>query len=278
MKFEKRNFMGIELDVLVGHPEHELIFFGMQVAAAAGLRDPSGSVMAYRQTKEAKLEPKLSLGGLLEGSSIKAPECKVDGSVRTFRSTMAMLTEQQTFKMLLRGNAPQSEPFRKWVTEEVLPTIRKTGSYNAETSANPIAVGVMDELKVLRGEIAELKLLIQAMPTSTAPQVVVKSPYEGVTKGTVWYHKDVQAIRKAGETLRMSVTVVDKLTPYLLIQLEKDLIAKWRAKDSRTLDCEFSANGGRNWTLWPMNFLKANLMHTHYVDALAVVMNERMTK
>lgn len=36
MKFEKRNFMGIELDVLVGHPEHDLLFVAVQAARAAG--------------------------------------------------------------------------------------------------------------------------------------------------------------------------------------------------------------------------------------------------
>lgn len=36
--------MGIELDVLVGHPEHELLFVATQVARAAGLKDPSNAV------------------------------------------------------------------------------------------------------------------------------------------------------------------------------------------------------------------------------------------
>ena len=49
--------------------------------------------------------------------------------------------ETWVYKMLLAGHAPASEPFRKWITEEVLPTIRKTGSYNAEESTNPIAMG-----------------------------------------------------------------------------------------------------------------------------------------
>lgn len=31
--------MGIELDVLVGHPQHELMFIANQVAHAAGLKD-----------------------------------------------------------------------------------------------------------------------------------------------------------------------------------------------------------------------------------------------
>lgn len=65
-----------------------------------------------------------------------------------------MFTESECYQMLLRGRAPQSEPFRKWVSEEVLPTIRKTGSYNAADSSNPIAQGVMDELKAVRGELA----------------------------------------------------------------------------------------------------------------------------
>lgn len=50
---------------------------------------------------------------------------------------MAMLTESEAYTMLLRSNAPQTEPFRRWVTEEVLPTIRKTGKYDAEESTNP---------------------------------------------------------------------------------------------------------------------------------------------
>lgn len=32
------------------------------------------------------------------------------------------------------GHAPASEPFRKWVTEGVLPSIPKTGSYNINES------------------------------------------------------------------------------------------------------------------------------------------------
>ncbi|WP_457253103.1 hypothetical protein [Pseudomonas juntendi] len=36
--------MGIELDVLVGHPEHELLFVATQVARAAGLKNPSTAV------------------------------------------------------------------------------------------------------------------------------------------------------------------------------------------------------------------------------------------
>lgn len=152
--------MGIELDVLVGHPEHELIFVGIQVAKAAGLRDYSGSVMAYRQSKVGKDGPRFTIATFMECPSIKVPE---DYRGQRIRSTTALMTEAQAYQMLLRGHAPQSEPFRKWVTEEVLPTIRKTGKYNAEESSDPIAVGIMDELKLLRGELVELKEIVKAL-------------------------------------------------------------------------------------------------------------------
>lgn len=45
-----------------------------------------------------------------------------------------MIDESTAYRLLLQGHAPQSEPFRKWVTEEVLPSIRKTGSYDLAKS------------------------------------------------------------------------------------------------------------------------------------------------
>lgn len=50
------------------------------------------------------------------------------------RDTTWLIDEPNTYKVLLRGHSPQSEPFRKWVTEEVLPTIRKTGKYDIAKS------------------------------------------------------------------------------------------------------------------------------------------------
>lgn len=138
LKFEKRNFMGIELDVLVGHPEHDLIFLGFQVATAAGLKNPAQNLKQWRGTKEGHGSAFLTLKALIHDSCIKAPEYVTShGLVRAYRGTMAMLTESECYTMLLRSNAPQTEPFRRWVTEEVLPAIRKTGKYDAEESTNP---------------------------------------------------------------------------------------------------------------------------------------------
>lgn len=68
--------MGIELDVLVGHPEHELVFLGFQVATAAGLKDPARSLKQWRGTKEGQGSEFLTLKRLIDETSIKAPRVR----------------------------------------------------------------------------------------------------------------------------------------------------------------------------------------------------------
>jgi len=43
-----------------------------------------------------------------------------------------IINESGLYSVLLRSDKPEAKPFRKWVTSEVLPSIRKTGSYKAK--------------------------------------------------------------------------------------------------------------------------------------------------
>lgn len=186
MPFEKKNFMGIELDVLVGHPEHKLLFIATQVARSAGLENPKSSA------RKAMLAAK-TVGYI----QIKELESKVhqkdtlNPQIGTNRwRDIWLSTESATYQMLLRGHAPASEPFRKWVTEEVLPSIYETGKYNAEESTNPIAQGIMDRLMSLEGVVLKQNAMLEQMQEALgkfahaeialapAPEV---SPYVGQT-------------------------------------------------------------------------------------------------
>ncbi|GAP01978.1 prophage antirepressor, partial [Fructobacillus fructosus] len=42
------------------------------------------------------------------------------------------ITEPQLYKLAIKANSPQAEKFQDWVTSEVLPSIRKTGSYSVQ--------------------------------------------------------------------------------------------------------------------------------------------------
>lgn len=55
-----------------------------------------------------------------------------------------IINESGLYNVILRSDKPEAKPFRKWVTSEVLPTIRKTGSYGGVNLSN-----LSPELQVL---------------------------------------------------------------------------------------------------------------------------------
>jgi len=49
---------------------------------------------------------------------------------------MSVINESGLYNLILRSNKPEAKKFKKWVTSEVLPSIRKTGKYDT-TQNNP---------------------------------------------------------------------------------------------------------------------------------------------
>lgn len=78
------------------------------------------------------------------------------------------ITESGLYAVILRSDKPNAKKFRKWVTSEILPSIRKTGSYNKPmTTAEKIHLLAQGNeelnLKVDKVE-AEVKELKDTMP------------------------------------------------------------------------------------------------------------------
>lgn len=60
---------------------------------------------------------------------------------------MMCVTESGLYTLILRSNKPEAKPFKRWVTHEVLPTIRKTGSYGQNEDLAqiiPVLTKIMD--------------------------------------------------------------------------------------------------------------------------------------
>lgn len=47
------------------------------------------------------------------------------------QQSTTIINESGLYHVILRSDKPEAAPFRRWVTNDVLPAIRKTGSYNA---------------------------------------------------------------------------------------------------------------------------------------------------
>ena len=65
---------------------------------------------------------------------------------------MAVINESGLYTLIMRSNKPEAKKFRKWVTSEVLPSIRKTGMYKTDKRR---------ENDARRLELAERRLAIQ---------------------------------------------------------------------------------------------------------------------
>lgn len=54
--------------------------------------------------------------------------------------SLLLISESGLYALILRSRKPEARKFAKWVTSEVLPTIRKTGSYQNNTQSQRTAL------------------------------------------------------------------------------------------------------------------------------------------
>lgn len=66
---------------------------------------------------------------------------------------MLCLSEQGLYFFLGRSDKPKAIPYQKWIAGEVVPSIRKTGSYSVDDSKNQI----LNAIEMLASEIKEIK-------------------------------------------------------------------------------------------------------------------------
>ena len=53
------------------------------------------------------------------------------------QQTLGIVSESGLYRLIFKSRKPQARAFRRWVTTEVLPSIRKTGSYKAVEAEGP---------------------------------------------------------------------------------------------------------------------------------------------
>lgn len=93
---------------------NEPLFCLADVCKVVGLTNPS-SVKSRLEKEDLQL---------IDLHALKQNEGTITGN-----STANFITESGFYDVLLYSDAPQVKPFRKWITSEVLPSIRKHGAY-----------------------------------------------------------------------------------------------------------------------------------------------------
>lgn len=63
----------------------------------------------------------------LEEADVRQADIRSGGQTRS----MNVVNEPGMYEVIIRSDSPKAKPFRRWLTTDVLPSIRRTGSYGA---------------------------------------------------------------------------------------------------------------------------------------------------
>jgi len=93
---------------------------------------------------------------------------------------LAVVSEAGLYSAILRSRIPEAKPFKRWVTHEVLPAIRATGTYNPETSVERVmphnfASALRELLQEVESHDETRAELAEALPRAEAWDAIVSA-------------------------------------------------------------------------------------------------------
>lgn len=107
-------------DVRTATDEDSQVWFcAKDVCDILGLKNPSDALKNHDDDEVKGIDNSYTLGG---------------------NQTLLFVSESGLYALIFKSNKPEAIAFRKWVTREVLPSIRRQGFYGQLTAGNQIAL------------------------------------------------------------------------------------------------------------------------------------------
>lgn len=75
------------------------------------------------------------------------------------RRSVTIVSESGMYEVVIRSDKPEARRFRWWVTHEVVPSIRRTGSYSAETPEQLMARAVVQAQEIIARKDEQIAVL-----------------------------------------------------------------------------------------------------------------------
>ena len=126
--YEKLEFGQIRMAEIDNKP----YFVGKDVAKSLGYKNTNDAILRHCK-------------GVVKHEGFKINGIKI-----------ALITEGDVYRLIVGSNLPNAEKFESWVFDEVLPSIRETGQYQAQQHVITELTGTIGDLK---GTIKEYKKL-----------------------------------------------------------------------------------------------------------------------
>lgn len=128
---------------------------------------------------------------------------------------MTFINESGLYSVILRSDKPEAKPFRKWVTSEVLPTIRNTGGYGVDGTKAALAEA---KLNNSRARVASAWMKIsKENPVSSYKQVCAHYASAALAGREVLPLPDTECCAVAGKDAASAWAVMDELMETLRV-------------------------------------------------------------
>ncbi|MCI9425845.1 MAG: hypothetical protein HFF30_09830 [Flavonifractor sp.] len=128
---------------------------------------------------------------------------------------MVFINESGLYSVILRSDKPEAKPFRKWVTSDVLPTIRKTGRYGLDDTKAALAEA---KLNNSRARVASAWMKIsKENPVSGYKQVCAHYASAALAGREVLPLPDTECCAVAGKDAASAWAVMDELMETLRV-------------------------------------------------------------
>lgn len=131
--FNSEEFGAVRTVTINGEPW----FVGKDVAAALGYVKTRNALTVHVSEEDKKDAP---FQGPLGGTQ-----------------TMIIINESGLYALIFGSKLESAQRFKHWVTSEVLPAIRKTGSYQAPQGKELLALAVLEAQKTIEAQNAEIE-------------------------------------------------------------------------------------------------------------------------
>lgn len=123
-------------------------FVGKDVAEALGYSNPSNAVISHVDDED-KLRTQIKYAGQNREVSI--------------------INESGLYSLVLSSKLPKAKAFKRWITSEVIPSIRKTGSYNKPSKQPTTQQEQRAKAMLMNAQSRQCKLWLRLAETTDLP-------------------------------------------------------------------------------------------------------------
>lgn len=209
--FNSEEFGSVRVLTIDGEP----YFVGKDVAEILGYSDTAKAIRVHVDDEDKQI-------------------FKVDemATLKTSNYGMYIINESGLYSLILSSKLPNAKKFKRWVTAEVLPSIRKHGSYNADYSGlSPqlqYLISLEQKTKALEQKQTELENKLAESEKNR--DEIIKATFEFGRIGELQRNEITKAVKKRAIELCRYAETYDKIGKSVISSIYKGLQKEFKVK------------------------------------------------